>query len=467
MHSKYSRLLLLLIQLVLIVPVNPYMSIASPAHKIYIGSKTLKVGSEATMEIRILGADDVAGALIEVAYNSSILRIVNVERGDFQIFGSNHSRPGSLRIVGASAKAIGKSEALMAKVTFRGISSGASALKIVRAELCYENGTFIRDIEVKDGAVKVLDYIRIVDIEPKSGTELRTEKTYTFKLTLNYSFTAGDRGYIDLAAKVNDPKNPSIARRKIPIFGRKIADVKRDVTLSVDVPGDAEKLYIMALLLKGNETSTKIYDVVEYPVRKSGCLIATATFGSELSPEVNFLRTFRDREVLSTFAGRCFMEVFNQFYYSWSPHVADFIRKNAIVRATSKILLYPLIMILHLSSFTYSCLSQFPEVAVLATGYVASSLIGSVYLGLPLSQIRRFRRMKRRILKAWIYSLLLILIPIFQAEAMHSAQLMMATTAIFVLLNIGFSSILTGTLIAKGVSILSQIIKKKWTRSYL
>jgi len=443
------------------------MSIASPAHKIYIGSKTLKVGSEATMEIRILGADDVAGALIEVAYNSSILRIVNVERGDFQIFGSNHSRPGSLRIVGASAKALGKSEALMAKVTFRGISSGASALKIVRAELCYENGTFIRDIEVKDGAVKVLDYIRIVDIEPKSGTELRTEKTYTFKLTLNYSFTAGDRGYIDLAAKVNDPKNPSIARRKIPIFGRKIADLKRDVILSVDVPGDAERLYIVALLLKGNETSTKIYDVVEYPVRKGGCLIATATFGSELSPEVSLLRTFRDQEVLSTFAGGCFMEVFNRFYYSWSPNVADFIRKNAIVKTAFKILLYPLIMILHLSSFTYRCLSQFPEAAILAAGYVASSLIGSVYLGLPLSQIKRFRRMKCHILKAWIYSVLLILIPIVHAEAAYSAQLMMAATAIFVLQNIGFSSILSGTLIAEGVSILSQIIKKKRTRSYL
>ena len=138
MQTKYSYLPFLLIPLILIVLMNPCMSIASSAHKIYIGSKTLKVGSEATMEIRILGAEDVAGALIEVAYNSSILRIVSVERGDFQVFGSNHSRLGSLRIVGASAEALGKSEALIAKVTFKGISSGASALKIVRAEICYE-----------------------------------------------------------------------------------------------------------------------------------------------------------------------------------------------------------------------------------------------------------------------------------------------------------------------------------------
>ena len=161
------------------------------------------------------------------------------------------------------------------------------------------------------------------------------------------------------------------------------------------------------------------------------------------------------------------MEVFNRFYYSWSPYVADFIRKNAIVKAASKILLYPLIMILHLSSFTYRCLSQFPEVAILAAGYVASSLKGSVYLGLLLSPIKRFRRMKRHILKAWIYSLLLILIPIVLAEAICFTHLMMAATAIFVLLNIGFSSILTGTSIAEGASILSQIIKRKGRMSHL
>jgi len=313
--------------------------------------------------------------------------------------------------------------------------------------------------DTEEGTYELLDYIRIVNIEPKSGTELITEKTYTFKLTVNYSFTSADYGYIGLVAKINDPKNPGIARKKIPIHGCKIADIK-DLTLNVDVPSDAEKLYVAVLLLKGNETSTDIYDVVEYPVRKGGCLIATATFGSELSPEVNFLRSFRDQEVLSTFAGRCFMKAFNRFYYSWSPYVADYIRKNSYVRMAFKIPLYPLIMTLRLSSIIYHCLGFFPEAAILTAGYVASSLIGSVYLGLPLSPIKRFRRMKRRVLKAWIFSLLLTLISIVLAEAAYSTHLMMATTTIFVLLNIGFSSILTGTSIAKGASTLAKMIKR-------
>ena len=352
------------------------------------------------------------------------------------------------------------------KVDFKGWSAVSKPSKIdyskldrwwVKAE-ANMIGFIAEDIE-EEGTHELLDYIRIVNIEPESGTELITEKTYTFKLTVNYSFTSADYGYIGLVAKINDLKNPSIVRKKIPIYGCKIADVK-DLTLNVDVPGDAEKLYVAVLLLKGNETSTEIYDIVEYPVKKSECLIATATFGSELSPEVKFLRSFRDQEVLSTFAGRCFMNVFNDFYYSWSPYVADYIRKNSYVRMAFKILLYPLIMTLHLSSLTYHCLGFFPEAAILTAGYVASSLIGSVYLGLPLSPIKRFRRMKRRVLKAWIYSLLLTLISIVLAEATYSTQLMMATTAIFVLLNMGFSSILTGASIAKGASILSQIIKR-------
>ena len=39
------------------------------------------------------------------------------------------------------------------------------------------------------------------------------------------------------------------------------------------------------------------------PQPKSGCLIATAAFGSELSPQVQFLRNFRDNRILSTVSG--------------------------------------------------------------------------------------------------------------------------------------------------------------------
>ncbi|HUK51278.1 MAG TPA: CFI-box-CTERM domain-containing protein, partial [Terriglobales bacterium] len=52
------------------------------------------------------------------------------------------------------------------------------------------------------------------------------------------------------------------------------------------------------------------------------CFIATATFGSQLAPQVQFLRTFRDQQIMNTFAGRSFMIAFNAWYYSFSPQVA-------------------------------------------------------------------------------------------------------------------------------------------------
>ena len=55
-----------------------------------------------------------------------------------------------------------------------------------------------------------------------------------------------------------------------------------------------------------------------------GCLIATAAFGSEMAPQVQFLREIRDNTVLQTESGSAFMTGFNQFYYSFSPAIADY-----------------------------------------------------------------------------------------------------------------------------------------------
>ncbi len=54
-----------------------------------------------------------------------------------------------------------------------------------------------------------------------------------------------------------------------------------------------------------------------------GCLIATATFGSEMAPQVQQLRELRDNTILSTESGTAFMTGLNQFYYSFSPAIAD------------------------------------------------------------------------------------------------------------------------------------------------
>jgi len=74
-----------------------------------------------------------------------------------------------------------------------------------------------------------------------------------------------------------------------------------------------------------------------------GCLIATAAFGSEMAPQVQFLREIRDNTVLQTESGSAFMTGFNQFYYSFSPAVADYERENPAFKETVKLVLTPML----------------------------------------------------------------------------------------------------------------------------
>lgn len=167
----------------------------------------------------------------------------------------------------------------------------------------------------------------------------------------------------------------------------------------------------------------------------SPCLIATATYGSELTPQVQFLRTFRDDRVLQTFAGSQFMEVFNSFYYSWSPTIADTIRTHDSVATVMQPVLYPLIGILQISEGIFSVLSFHPELVVIASGSVASALIAGIYL-LPLMLLISYLRKKavsRTLVSAigviWLASLCAIVL----AELTQSAALMMTATGTFVL----------------------------------
>ena len=82
-----------------------------------------------------------------------------------------------------------------------------------------------------------------------------------------------------------------------------------------------------------------------------GCLIATAAFGSGLAPQVQFLREIRDSTVLQTESGTSFMAGFNQFYYSFSPIVADYERDNSTFKEAVKITLTPLLTSLTLLQY--------------------------------------------------------------------------------------------------------------------
>ena len=85
--------------------------------------------------------------------------------------------------------------------------------------------------------------------------------------------------------------------------------------------------------------------------RRGGCLIATATYGSELAPQVQQLRELRDNTLLQTNSGSAFMSSFNQFYYSFSPIIADWERQNPVFKDAIKLTITPLITTLSILEY--------------------------------------------------------------------------------------------------------------------
>ncbi len=72
------------------------------------------------------------------------------------------------------------------------------------------------------------------------------------------------------------------------------------------------------------------------------CIIATAAYGSEMAPEVIYMRYVRDRVVGSTPTGKILRDDFNNWYYVWSPPIAQYISDKPLLRAVFRVLLVPI-----------------------------------------------------------------------------------------------------------------------------
>ena len=103
----------------------------------------------------------------------------------------------------------------------------------------------------------------------------------------------------------------------------------------------------MIIVEELNENTSVEYTTINETESESseggGCLIATAAYGSEMAPQVQFLREIRDNTVLQTQSGTSFMTAFNTFYYTFSPTVADYERENPVFKEAVKVGLTPLL----------------------------------------------------------------------------------------------------------------------------
>ena len=146
------------------------------------------------------------------------------------------------------------------------------------------------------------------------------------------------------------------------------------------------------VFLKGNCISSSDPTASTNPgiPRGGGCLIATATYGSEMSTEVQQLRELRDNSLLNTKSGTQFMQYFNEAYYSFSPVIADYERENPYFKEAVKLAITPLISSLSILNYV----NMDSEESVLGYGISLIILNLGMYLGVPAVVIIGIKKIK-------------------------------------------------------------------------
>ncbi len=119
-----------------------------------------------------------------------------------------------------------------------------------------------------------------------------------------------------------------------------------------------------------------------------GCLIATAAYGTETAEQVQKLREVRDG-ALSTGAGSAFVSGFNQFYYAFSPAVADLERSSPAFKEAVRVSLQPALWSLGIMELAES------EAQTVMLGSLVIMFNASL-LGSPAAAVLAYRRLSRR-----------------------------------------------------------------------
>ena len=168
-----------------------------------------------------------------------------------------------------------------------------------------------------------------------SHTFSETDKILTFNVQ-----TARDTGN---ESEFYIPKEMLVEPLTVLLDGQKISAIinKVDNIFYIGITVNGKGDHVIEI------SETKILEVSN----DGGCLIATATFGSEMAPQVQSLREIRDNTVLQTGSGALFMTGFNQLYYSFSPVISDYERENPVFKEAVKLTLTPLLTSLTLLQY--------------------------------------------------------------------------------------------------------------------
>ncbi len=251
---------------------------------------------------------------------------------------------GSGQINGALLSWVDAANNETAYIVERSLSSQHYAM-IARLDV---DTTTYTDNTVRDGMVASYRVKAVAGINSSAYSEIVTVaiplrpptnlSAYADTLGIHLSWTdtsSAETGFKVERRAENDPTFSEIAILQVNSTGYTDKDVVaggrylyRVRTYSTTLGDSAYSNEILAQMAGGGSSSGS-----------SNCFIATAAFGTPLAPQVNTLRAFRDRVLLTNTPGRLFVAL----YYRTSPPLADFIAEHDLLRAGVRTLLRPLI----------------------------------------------------------------------------------------------------------------------------
>ena len=175
-----------------------------------------------------------------------------------------------------------------------------------------------------------------------------------------------------------------------PVVEEEVPESTQTEVVDEEPEVDEEPVMESSQPVCGPGTELKNNVCVAEQQKGGGCLIATAAFGSEMAPQVQFLREIRDGTVLQTQSGSTFMTGFNQFYYSFSPAIADYERENPAFKETVKIAITP--MLTSLAILNYVDIDSEEEMLGYGIGIILLNI--GMYFIAPAAIIFKIRNRK-------------------------------------------------------------------------
>ncbi|MBC7372072.1 MAG: hypothetical protein H7326_10930, partial [Bdellovibrionaceae bacterium] len=206
----------------------------------------------------------------------------------------------------------------------------------------------ICDYKMKRGDEKVY----LIEFQPSTNTMATTQPDVKFdRVAMFYSEGAANAATINnkmpyvtlsVTSDTTGTTRPSISENKI-------TGLKNGINYcfalgNMDQTGNILNYPKNAVLTDGTKVCAKPTPVVGLLDDKS-CFIATATFGSQMAPEVVTFRQFRNQFLLTNSPGRAFVKA----YYKFGPIAANWISESSVLKSISLGILWPLLLFVKLS----------------------------------------------------------------------------------------------------------------------